>query len=101
VLRLKPGSSLDPIEIQELARRVRLKILHEDSDVVLVTAPNDEELAGIVKELLSIRSLSLKEIHQVLSGIASEDKIRKALNTLLERGEIYINNNGKYVATSI
>ncbi|MEM0001771.1 MAG: ArsR family transcriptional regulator [Desulfurococcaceae archaeon] len=94
---MKANNDLDQVEIQELARRVRLRILHEDDDVVLVTAPNDEELAGIVRELLSYKPMNLKEIHQILSGIASEDKIRKALNMLLDRGEIYIGNDGKYV----
>ncbi len=96
---MKTSNELDPVEIQELARRVRLRILHEDDDVVLLTAPNDEELASIVRELLSYKPMNLKEIHQILSGIASEDKIRKALNMLLDRGEIYISNDGKYVTT--
>jgi hypothetical protein len=96
---LKTSNELDPVEIQELARRVRLRILHEDDDVVLLTAPNDEELASIVRELLSYKPMNLKEIHQILSGIASEDKIRKALNMLLDRGEVYISNDGKYVTT--
>ncbi len=98
---MKSNNGLSPEEIQELARRVRLKVIHEDGDVMLFTAPNEEELASIVKELLSYKSMSLKEIHMILSGIASEDKIRKALNTLLERGEIYIGSNGKYIAVNI
>lgn len=96
---MKTSNELDPVEIQELARRVRLRILHEDDDVVLLTAPNDEELASIVRELLSYKPMNLKEIHQILSGIASEDKIRKALNMLLDRGKVYISNDGKYVTT--
>ncbi|MEM1720370.1 MAG: ArsR family transcriptional regulator, partial [Desulfurococcaceae archaeon] len=73
------ANSFDQNQVQELSRRIRLRILHEDDEVILVTAPNDEELTIIVKELLSYRSMNLKEIHQILSGIASEDKIRKAL----------------------
>lgn len=93
--------NLSQEEIQELSRRLRLKILHEDSDVILLTAPNDDELINIVKELLYYKSMNLKEIHFILSGIASEDKIRKALNTLLERGEAFIDNDGKYIVPSI
>jgi hypothetical protein len=100
VLNVKSNSSLTPEEIRELAKRIRLKKIHEDSDVVLVTAPNDDELVEIIKDLLSIKSMSIKEIHQVLSGVASEDKIRRALNTLIEKGEVYIDNNGKYIAVS-
>lgn len=95
------NSSLTPEEIQELSRRVRLRTLHEDDDVVLLTAPHDEELIRIIKELLSYKPMNLKEIHQVLSGIASEDKIRKALNTLLENGEAHINSDGRYILMSI
>lgn len=95
------ANSFEQNQAQELSRRIRLRILHEDDEVILVTAPNDDELAIIVKELLSYKSMNLKEIHQILSGIASEDKIRKALNTLLERGEVYLDNDGKYVASSI
>lgn len=98
---MKTSDELDQDELQELARRVRLRILHEDDDVVLVTAPNDEELASIVRELLGYKPMNLKEIHQILSGIASEDKIRKALNMLLDRGEIYISNDGRYVTVVI
>jgi hypothetical protein len=100
VLNVKSNSNLTPEEIRELAKRIKLKKIHEDSDVVLVTAPNDDELIEIVKDLLSIKSMSIKEIHQVLSGVASEDKIRRALNTLIEKGEVYIDNNGKYIAVS-
>lgn len=98
---MKDSNSLTNEELQELSRRVRLRVLHEDNDVVLLVAPNDEELAKIIKELLSYKPMNSKEIHQILSGIASEDKIRKALNTLLERGEVYINSDGRYISTSL
>jgi len=91
--------SITQEEIEELARRVRLKILHEDDDIVLMTAPNEDQLASIIKELISIKPLNLREIHAILSGIASEDKIRRALNNLLESGEAYINNEGRYLST--
>lgn len=91
--------SITQEEIEELARRVRLKILHEDDDIVLMTAPNEDQLASIIKELISIKPLNLREIHAVLSGIASEDKIRRALNDLLESGEAYVNSEGRYIST--
>jgi len=89
---------LKPEEVNELAKRIKLKVLHEDSDIVLASAPNDDQLVEIVKEILSYKPMNLKEIHYILSGIASEDKIRKALNNLISRGEVYIDsNNGKYI----
>ncbi|WP_042666938.1 hypothetical protein [Desulfurococcus amylolyticus] len=91
-------ANLTQDEIEELARRVRLKILHEDEEVVLMTAPNEEQLESIIKELISYKPMNLREIHIILSGIASEDKIRRALNSLLDRGEAYITNDGRYVS---
>lgn len=98
---MKSSNGLSSEEIQELSRRVRLRILHEDDDVVLLTAPNDDELALIIKDLLSTRPMNLKEIHAILSGIASEDKIRRALNTLIENGEVHINSDGRYISVSV
>ncbi|MGC8953707.1 MAG: ArsR family transcriptional regulator [Desulfurococcus sp.] len=92
-------ANLTQDEIEELARRVRLKILHEDEEVVLMTAPNEEQLESIIKELISYKPMNLREIHIILSGIASEDKIRRALNSLLDRGEAYITSDGRYVST--
>ncbi|AFL66044.1 hypothetical protein [Desulfurococcus amylolyticus] len=92
-------ANLTQDEIEELARRVRLKILHEDEEVVLMTAPNEEQLESIIKELISYKPMNLREIHIILSGIASEDKIRRALNSLLDRGEAYITSDGRYIST--
>ncbi|MCC6010884.1 MAG: ArsR family transcriptional regulator [Desulfurococcaceae archaeon] len=93
---------LSPEEVSELSRRVRLRIIHEDNDIVLTSAPNDDQLVDIIKDLLNYKPMNLKEIHYILSGIASEDKIRKALNTLISRGEVYISgNNGKYILATI
>ncbi|ACL10360.1 hypothetical protein DKAM_0031 [Desulfurococcus amylolyticus 1221n] len=92
-------ANLTQDEIEELARRVRLKILHEDEEVVLMTAPNEEQLESIIKELISYKPMNLREIHIILSGIASEDKIRRALNSLLDRGEAYITNDGRYISS--
>jgi hypothetical protein len=89
---------LKPEEVNELTKRIKLRVLHEDNDIVLASAPNDDQLVEIVKEILSYKPMNLKEIHYILSGIASEDKIRKALNNLISRGEVYIDsNNGKYI----
>lgn len=100
VLRVK-NHNLTAKEIQELSKRIRLRILHEDEDVILVTAPTDDELTDIVRELLKSKSMNLKEIHLILSGIASEDKIRRAINTLIDQGEVYVDDSGRYTATSI
>jgi signal transduction histidine kinase len=89
---------LSPEELERLSRKVRLRILHEDDDIVLMTAPNEEQLVNIIYELLQEKPLNLKEVHLVLSGIASEDKIRRAVSNLVENGLIITGPDGRYRA---
>ena len=77
-------------------RKINLRVLYEDPDVVVVTAPNEDELRRILIELLKESPMSLKELHSVLSGLASEDKIRKALSVLMEQGVVGVQRDGKY-----
>ncbi len=91
--------NLSPSEIEYFNRKVQLKILHEDDDIVLMTAPNEDQLMDIIKELISEKPMNLREIHLILSGIASEDKIRKALTTLLENGLAVLGDDGRYSAS--
>lgn len=88
-------------EIKNLSKKVRLKILHEDNDVVLMTAPNEDELKEIIRELISEKPMNLREIHAILSGIASEDKIRRALSSLTENGLAVMTKEGRYSAARI
>jgi flagellar biosynthesis component FlhA len=90
--------NLTPEEIKYFSRKVRLKILHEDDDVVLMTAPNEDQLVEIIKELISEKPMNLREIHTILSGIASEDKIRRALMILVENGLAVPDDDGRYSA---
>lgn len=76
--------------------KVKLRVVYEDPDVVVMMAPNEEELRNILLELLKEKPMNLKELHEVLSGIASEDKIRRALSILLEQGHILSLPDGKY-----
>ncbi len=77
-------------------KKINLRVLYEDPDVVVVTAPNEDELRRILIELLKESPMSLKELHSVLSGLASEDKIRKALSVLMEQGVVGVQRDGKY-----
>ncbi|MCY0849557.1 hypothetical protein [Sulfuracidifex metallicus] len=74
----------------------KLKVVYSDKDVVVMTAPNEEELKQILLDLLNGKSMNLKELHSKLSGIASEDKIRRALNDLVEKGKLTLLDDGKY-----
>ncbi|MEM3801599.1 MAG: hypothetical protein QW183_01965, partial [Saccharolobus sp.] len=56
-----------------------------------------DELKQILLDLLNEKPMNLKELHSMLSGIASEDKIRRALADLVENGKINLLEDGKYV----
>ncbi len=83
-------------EIRYFINKIRLRKLYEDDDVVLMTAPNEDELRTIILDLLREKPMNLREIHTILSGLASEDKIRKALITLTEEGLVTLNDDGRY-----
>ncbi len=83
-------------EIKYFVSKIRLRKLYEDDDVILMTAPNEDELKNIILDLLNEKPMNLREIHTILSGLASEDKIRKALITLVEEGLIAVNEDGRY-----
>jgi len=74
----------------------KLRVLYSDKEVVVMTAPNEEELKEILLDLLSQKPMNLKELHSALSGIASEDKIRKALSDLAEKNLVTLSEDGKY-----
>jgi predicted transcriptional regulator len=87
----KSGKKEEKMSVEE-----KLKIVYSDKDIIVRMAPNEEELKNILLELLDEKSMNLKELHAVLSGIASEDKIRKALARLAEKGLIVLQEDGRY-----
>lgn len=74
----------------------KLKVLYSDKEVIVMTAPNEEELKQILLDLLEEKPMNLKELHSYLSGIASEDKIRKALSDLAEKNMVTMLEDGRY-----
>mgnify|MGYP001770625267 CR=1 FL=1 len=75
----------------------RLRVVYDDKEVLVMTAPNEDELKEILLELLDEKPMNLKELHAHLSGIASEDKIRRALTDLTEQHKVMLTEEGKYV----
>jgi len=74
------GGNGDPV-------RESLSRIYEDDDVIVYTAPNEDELKEILLNLLRRHGrMSVKDFHRYLSGLASEDKIRYALSDLSEEG---------------
>jgi len=51
-------------------------------------APEEDELKNVDIDLLKERPMDIKEIHSVLTNLASDEKIRKALNELAEEGKV-------------
>ncbi|MEM0015388.1 MAG: ArsR family transcriptional regulator [Zestosphaera sp.] len=85
----------------DMNRKLGLKIVYEDSDIVVFRAPNEDQLLEILKNLLRERPMSVKELHAYLSGLASEDKIRKALIRLVNDGKAYVMNDGRFVIAGL
>ncbi len=74
-----------------------LSVVYEDPEVIVYTAPNEDELKNILLNLLSqSEKMNIRELHSVLSGLASEDKIRHALNELIEEGKVLVDSQGYY-----
>ncbi len=77
-------------------RNIVLQKLYEDDEVIVVVAPNEEQLRDILLRLLNEKPMTVRELHAILSGLASEDKIRHALNELAEKGLVYSDDDGRY-----
>jgi len=64
-----------------------LEVVYEDEDVLVVRAPDDEELERLVVDIIRKkgRPVTWKELRKELSGLAGEDRLRKVLVKLIER----------------
>ncbi|MEB3860839.1 MAG: hypothetical protein GSR84_01290 [Desulfurococcales archaeon] len=79
-----------------------LSVIYEDVDVVVYTAPNEDELKEIILNLLKeYEKMTIRDIHSHLSGLASEDKIRYALNDLMKDNMVYVDRNGYFYLSSL
>lgn len=69
---------------------VDLKVLYEDEELVVMKAPTDEELVELVYKYIRNkgRPVTWQELREAFSGIAGEDRLRKALNKLRREGLI-------------
>jgi len=65
---------------------VRFKKLYEDEEIEVYKAPTEEELEQLVLDAIreAGRPLSWKELRQIFSGVAGEDRLRKVLIRLIE-----------------
>jgi hypothetical protein len=83
------------------SRRLGLQVVYEDSEVVVVRAPTEDQLVDILTDLLRDRPMSVKELHSFLSGLASEDKIRRALTRLVNEGRVYVLEDGRFTIVGL
>jgi len=61
------------------------KVVYEDNDIVVFLAPRDEEIPSLIIEKIKEKGYPLyfDELVKEFSGIAGEDRLRKAVNHLL------------------
>ncbi len=83
------------------SRRLGLQVVYEDSEVVVVRAPTEDQLVNILTDLLRDKPMSVKELHSYLSGLASEDKIRRALTRLVNEGRVYVLEDGRFTIVGL
>ena len=76
----------------------RTKKIYEDSDVVVLIAPRDEELGDVIIDTIREkgRPMTWEELRDEFSGIAGEDRLRKALNRLVDTGILIEFPDGSY-----
>ncbi|OYT48796.1 MAG: hypothetical protein B6U85_01620 [Desulfurococcales archaeon ex4484_42] len=82
-------------------KRLGLEVVYEDSEVVVVRAPTEDQLINIITSLLRDKPMTVKELHSILSGLASEDKIRKALIRLVNDGRVYVLEDGRFTVVGL
>ncbi len=91
----------DNIYVYDQDAQIILSKIYEDDEVVVIIAPTEPELKNIIVNLLRKQPMTIKELHEILSGLASEDKIRHALNELMEEGIVHNSEDGRYFAASM
>ena len=65
-----------------------LEVVYDDDEVTVVIAPEEDELKKVIIDLLREKPMDVKEIHSILTNLASDEKIRKALYELAEEGKV-------------
>ncbi len=74
-----------------------LSVIYQDDDIIVYTAPNEDELKDILMNLLyRYQRMSIRDLHRHLSGLASEDKIRYALNELMKENKVIVDRQGYF-----
>ena len=87
--------------VQETHKKVmeELEKIYEDEEIEVFAAPDDAELEKLLLEVLKEKPMKFKELKEVFSATAGEDRLRRSLMKLLEEGHIRELEDGTYTAT--
>ncbi|MCD6488591.1 MAG: hypothetical protein J7K21_05135 [Desulfurococcales archaeon] len=74
------------------------RVVYEDSEIVVLVAPRDEELGDVIIDTIREkgRPMTWDELREEFSGIAGEDRLRRALNKLVDMGILVEFPDGSY-----
>ncbi len=74
------------------------KIVYEDQEVIVAVAPRDDELGDVIIDVIKEkgRPMTFEELVKEFSGIAGEDRLRRALNRLVDTGVLIDFPDGSY-----
>ncbi len=86
--------------VEESHKKVmeELEKLYEDDDIEVYAAPDDSELERLILEILREKPMKFKELKEVFSATAGEDRLRRALTKLIENQQVRELENGVYSA---
>lgn len=73
------------------------RIIYEDKDIIVETAPRLHEIPDLVYNYIleKKKPVSFREIQREFSGIVGEDRLRSAVSHLLALGKIIEHSDGR------
>ncbi|MET1102126.1 MAG: hypothetical protein ABWW69_06615 [Pyrodictiaceae archaeon] len=77
---------------------VELSVVYEDDELVVMKAPHEDELVELVYKFIRQkgRPVTWRELRKAFSGIAGEDRLRRALQRLRREGYVVELRGGRY-----
>ena len=89
--------------VEETHKKVmeELEKIYEDEEIEVFAAPDDAELEQLLLNILKEKPMKFKELKEVFSATAGEDRLRRSLMKLLEEGRIRELEDGTYTAADI
>jgi len=100
---LAPEDEVREEVVEETHKKVmeELEKIYEDEEIEVFAAPDDSELEKLLLEILKEKPMKFKELKEVFSATAGEDRLRRSLMKLLEEGRIRELEDGTYTAIDV